>query len=299
MEELRQDLRSGLDCVNAVTELLQRSRAAHRTAALMEAADYSWWWRVERPTDDFGQLFWFDQHDVPVAAVVATQWGSDVGERSIGLDPILMPDASAELIAHVLQRGLQHVEDAGLGPLEVMVDAADNVLIDALGTHGFVAQAGVGLAPDIESWLEADQRPKISPLADGYRLVSRANLADRPHHFAHHGPDVAARLDQTPLYRADLDLVVLDRADAVAAHGLFWFDEVTQTGLVEPMRTMGEHQRQGLARHLLTAGIERLSHAGAERIKIVVEASNEAAKDLYLDVGFQPAKETIILTQKG
>ena len=72
-------------------------------------------------------------------------------------------------------------------------------------------------------------------------------------------PDPEARLRQTSLYRPDLDLVVHDSGNDVAAYGLFWYDPETATGLVEPMRTEDDHQRRGLARHILTTGLDRLA----------------------------------------
>jgi GNAT superfamily N-acetyltransferase len=113
------------------------------------------------------------------------------------------------------------------------------------------------------------------------------------------GPDVETRLRQTSLYRPDLDLVVLDRRDRVAAYGLFWFDGETATGLVEPMRTEDDHQRRGLARHLLTAGIDRLAAAGATRIKICFEPDNPASRQLYLSVGFEPVKQTVVFARRS
>ncbi len=58
------------------------------------------------------------------------------------------------------------------------------------------------------------------------------------------------------------------------------------------MRTKDDHQRRGLARHLLTAGIEQSSEAGAERIKICFELSNPASIRLYPGVGFKRVKQT-------
>ncbi len=58
------------------------------------------------------------------------------------------------------------------------------------------------------------------------------------------------------------------------------------------MRTEDEHQQRGLARHVLTAGINKLAEAGAERIKIVYEPDNPAAGHLYRSVGFEPVKLT-------
>ena len=43
---------------------------------------------------------------------------------------------------------------------------------------------------------------------------------------------------------------------------------------------------------MLTAGVNLLADAGAERIKICFESDNQPAKDLYLDVGFEPVKQT-------
>ena len=90
--------------------------------------------------------------------------------------------------------------------------------------------------------------------------------------------------------------MVYDSRDSVAAYGLFWYDPETATGLVEPMRTEDEHQRRGLARHVLTTGIDLLAEAGAERIKICYEPDNPASKRLYLDVGFQPDRHTVVFS---
>ena len=61
------------------------------------------------------------------------------------------------------------------------------------------------------------------------------------------------------------------------------------------MRTEDEHQQRGLARHVLTCGIDRLARAGATRIKVGFEPANAAAKHLYLSAGFEPHRENDIL----
>jgi hypothetical protein len=43
----------------------------------------------------------------------------------------------------------------------------------------------------------------------------------------------------------------------VAGYALFWFDPVTRVGLLEPMRVEDGYQRRGLARMLLTNGLDR------------------------------------------
>ncbi len=289
MRPLREQQLVGLDYLDAVTTLAQRVRAAHPTRGLFEAADFQWWWRTVRSTDQLGQLLWFDDAGRPEAAVIATDWGD-----WIGLDPVVMPDATPDFVARLFERGLAHASESGLAAVQLEVAQDDDVLRDVLLGHGFALKEN-GL---VETWLVADARPAISPLHDGYRLRSRRDTTASPHHMIKRsGPEVEQRLLQTSLYRADLDLlVVVDGDDNCAAHGLFWFDPVTATGLVEPMRTEDEHQRRGIARHILTTGADLLARAGATRIKICFEVDNPASSKLYLDVGFQPVKQTDVFT---
>jgi GNAT superfamily N-acetyltransferase len=289
MRALREEQRVGLHYLHDVTVLLQRIRRAHPTAGLYEAADLQWWWsQRQRSTDDLPQLFWFDRSGRPEAAVIATDAG-----RRMQLDPIVMPDASPEWVAHVVGRGLAHARASGLDAASLEVARGDDVLQEVLVGHGFaIEDDGV-----VETWLAADARPAISPLREGYRLSRRVDTMRRPHHMISPKRNIAdpePRLRQTSLYRPDLDLVVHDSFDNVAAYGLFWCDPQTATGLVEPMRTEDEHQRRGLARHILTTGIDLLAEAGAERIKICYEPDNPASKGLYLSVGFEPIRQTVV-----
>lgn len=279
---MREEHRVGIRYLEEVTRLCRRVRSAHPTVGQFEAADFQWW-RMPRATDDLPQLFWFDEAGRPEAAVIATDWGD-----SVSLDPIVMPDARPEWIARVVERGLTHADESGFDAVDIVIDCADDVIADVLAGHGFT------IVEDelVESWLDAADRPAISPLDSDHRLASRLDTFAAPHHMIQRGgPDAETRLRQTPLYRPDLDLVVLDSRDRVAAYGLFWFDPETATGLVEPMRTEDDHQRRGLARHLLTAGFDLLAEAGAESIKICFEPDNPAAKGLYLSVGFEPVKQ--------
>lgn len=145
-----------------------------------------------------------------------------------------------------------------------------------LFNHGFAVEENGA----VEAWLSARDRPEISAIHEDYRLSTRADPMRRPHHMTsseRNHPDTEERLRHTSLYRPDLDLVVHDQHDNVAAYGLFWHDPVTATGLVEPMLTEDDHQRRGLARHVLTTGVALLASAGAQRIKIVYDADNPAS----------------------
>jgi GNAT superfamily N-acetyltransferase len=286
---MSEEHRTGISYLDEVTALAQRVRAANPTVGQFEAADYQWWWRKPRATDALPQLFWFDDDDRPEAAVIATDWG-DV----VGLDPVVMPDATPEWVAHVVARGLAHADESGFDAVEFVIDRTDGVMASVLASHGFTAMED----EVVESWLAADARPAVSALHPDYRLATRHDTLSVPHHMiARGGPDVEERLRQTSLYRADLDLVVLDGGGTPAASGLFWFDPVTATGLVEPMRTEEAHQRRGLARHVLTTGINLLADAGANRIKICFVPDHHASRDLYLSVGFEPVKQCATVTR--
>jgi GNAT superfamily N-acetyltransferase len=291
MRDLREELHVGLKCVEVATDLLCRTRHAHPTSGLFEAADLQWWWRTPRASDDLPQLFWFDRQDRPEAAVIATEWGdgtSGVYDET-SLSVIVLPDASSDVLEYVVDRGLAHVGSLGIGAVDIEVDRADDVMHELLIGRGFEVK-GPGVT---EAWIDADARPEICPLPHGYRSFGRHETLAAPHHMiGRGGPLVETRLRQTSLYRADLDLVVLDVDDRVAAYGLFWFDPDTSTGLVEPMRTEDGHQRRGLARHVLTTGIDRLTAAGANRIKICFDPDNAAAAHLYLSAGFEPVKQS-------
>ena len=60
---------------------------------------------------------------------------------------------------------------------------------------------------------------------------------------------------------------------------------MTEVGLLEPMRVEDEYQRRGLARAMLTEGLERLAQRGARRLK--VGYATEIARALYVGAGFR------------
>ena len=291
----REERLAGLDSVNAVTTLLQRARNAHPTKGAFQAAEVQFWWGTQHPTDAFGQLCWFDDLGRPEAAVVATEFGEGASllYDQITVLIVTMPDASDDWVRHVIRRGLDHLAEAGIETIDLEIDREDGVRRSLLVDRGFTVKGDAV----VQCWLDTDARPPISPLPDGYRLAIRRDLIDRPHHMsAPHRPGFEERLNQLSLYRSDLDLVVLGPDDDPAAYALFWNDPVTSTGIVEPVRTLDEHQGRGLSRHLLTTGIDLLAAAGARRISICYEPDNEISGHLYRSIGFVPHCRTDLLT---
>jgi predicted N-acetyltransferase YhbS len=117
-------------------------------------------------------------------------------------------------------------------------------------------------------------------------LVNRAQETNRPHPMRpRSGERVEARLRQCSLYDPALDLAVEADDGETAGYALFWFDPVTGVGLVEPMRVEDAYQRRGLARAMLTAGLDQLAKRGARRLK--VGYGTDAARALYVGAGFR------------
>ena len=242
------------------TALLQWMRLSWADGGVWEAADLQWWWRTERPTDRHGQLFWLDGHGDPVAAVILTDFF-----HSIQCD-VLVPPGDGGFARTVWRAALGRVDALGLAAgFPVRSD-------DAVG-RAELTKAGLRAAghPDVlAAWLDAGHRPPVPDLPAGYRLLSRADDRSRPHPLAaRNGPQVESRLSRCGLYRAGLDLAVLDSADQVA------------------------HQRRGIARHILACGLDRLAASGCPRLKVMNDIP------LYLRAGFQPVRTVSLLTYKS
>ncbi len=99
------------------------------------------------------------------------------------------------------------------------------------------------------------------------------------------GAEVEARLRTCSLYRPELDLMVRAPDGEVAGYSLYWADDVTGVGLLEPMRTEEAHERRGIASHMLAAGLDLLAACGCQRLKVANDIP------LYLRAGFVPLPE--------
>jgi GNAT superfamily N-acetyltransferase len=263
---------SGLEYLALATQLLQRARRTD-PAGLWEAADLQWWWRTPRRSDSIDQLFWIDDEG-PVAGVVLTDWS-----RAWGCDPIVVPGAGVSL-ALVWARAVEAIDDLGLEAVEVLARDDDVELLELLAGAGFVPGEHSGT-----TGMDAADRPDVAGLPEGFALVDRDNSTISPHHMRRRsGEGVEARLRQCSLYDPALDLAVETAAGEVAGYALFWFDPVTKVGLVEPMRVEDAYQRRGLARALLTNGLDRLALRGARRLK--VGYATDVARALYVGAGF-------------
>lgn len=273
MKEVRT---SGLEALALATALLQRARRADPQAGVWEAADLQWWWRTPRRSDDVEETFWIDDSG-PVAGFVLTEWS-----RAWGCDPLVVPGGAVPL-ADVWERAVETVERLGLPAVETLARDDEEELLTLLAATRFAAGDDRGGI----TWLDADDRPEVAPLPPGFAIVDRSREPAPPHPMRRRsGEQVENRLRQTSLYDPALDLAVETDDGTAAGYALFWLDPVTKVGLVEPMRVEDAYQRRGLARALLTEGVDRLAARGARRLK--VGYGTEPARALYTGARFRP-----------
>lgn len=64
------------------------------------------------------------------------------------------------------------------------------------------------------------------------------------------------------------------------------------------MHTEDDQQRRGLARHVLSTGIDLLAEAGTVRVKLCFKPDNAAARGLYFGAGFEPVKQSVVFSRR-
>jgi mycothiol synthase len=91
-------------------------------------------------------------------------------------------------------------------------------------------------------------------------------------------------LQRAPLYRRDLDLVAVAPNGELAAFCTLWFDDATRSAAIEPLGTHPAHRRRGLARAIISAGLEQVRDMGATLC--TVDSSSEAPGACVVSLGF-------------
>jgi ribosomal protein S18 acetylase RimI-like enzyme len=261
--------------IELATRLLQRMRLADATSGVWEAADVQWWARKPRRSDELAVPFWLDDNG-PVAAVLLTDWTA-----VWGLDVLRVRGHGPDLDEMWGEARGVMTATRGEG-CESLVREDDDELVSRLVAAGFESGSRAW-----EAWMDADRRPSVVKPPDGYRVVDRAQDRSRPHPMvARSGQEVEERLQRCSLYDPALDLAVQTADGSFAGYALFWADPVTCVGLLEPMRVEDAHARRGLARAMLTEGLDRLGKRGMTRLKVGFET--EPARALYVSAGFRP-----------
>jgi mycothiol synthase len=236
--------------------------------------DY-WRWHVaancqDRNSIDDVVFLWETPHG-QIAAVLNPE---DAGDAHLQVHPGLRTPALEEEMLAVAEEHLA-VDRDNERTLVVWTDGQDGQRLEILRGRGYSKGR----------WAESQWRRDLdTPIPDvllpaGYtvralgehdELPARSWASWRGFHpdapdEEYEGWEWYLNIQRCPLYRRDLDIVVVAPAGEIASFCTLWYDDVTRSAYIEPVATVPEHQRLGLARAAITEGLGRVKRLGATR----------------------------------
>jgi mycothiol synthase len=180
----------------------------------------------------------------------------------------------------------------------VWSDVKDHCLNAVLEARGYEVSEGAH-SVEHNAWQALRVAPSPCPLPTGYVIRSMGdvdelqarNLASwrsfhpgEPDEGAGPTGDWYRNVQRAPLYRRDLDVVVVAENGDIASFATCYFDDVSRTGAFVLVGTAPPHQRKGLAKAVMTETLRRLHHLGA--IGAYVSWYEPVPGALYESVGF-------------
>lgn len=236
--------------------------------------DY-WRWHVaancEGRTSIADCIFLWETADGRLAAVLNQEGAGDV---HLQVHPELRtPELEEEMLA--VAEGHLFVEHDAKRNLVVWRDDRDAARLEILKRRGYTRGRWT------ESQWRRDLRGPIAavPIPPGYTVRALGDADELPARswaswrgFHPDEPDEAyegwewyLNIQRCPLYRRDLDLVAVAPGGEIASFCTLWYDDVTRSACIEPVATVPEHRRLGLARATISEGLRRAQRLGATR----------------------------------
>ena len=231
--------------------------------------------------------------DGQIIAILMPDGG--LGEAHGSVHPDLRtPELEEEMIA-VAEEHLAAVRPDGSRKLYLWAPEQDRLRQGILRRHGYAMDPGAE-----SQWRRQLDDPipdvPIAPgyiirsLGDGLDLLERCYASGLGFHDGdiqvavnnRKDPSWYRNIQTAPLYRRDLDLVAIAPEGDIAAFCTIWFDDVTRSACFEPVATVPDHQRRGLAKAVMTEGLRRLRRMGATTA--FVGGYSVAANALYRSV---------------
>ncbi len=259
--------------------------------------DY-WRWHVAANCQERDSIadvvFLWETTDGQIAAVLNPE---GTGEAHLQVHPGLRTPALEEEMLALAEEHLAVERDTGRR-LVVWADAKDDLRVEILQRRGYTKGrwAESQWRRDLDAPIPHVPLPRgytVRALGDVHELPARSWASWRGFHPDEPDEDYQGwewyhNIQRCPLYRRDLDIVVVARPTtpaiapatapasapgnaAVAPGGeiasfcTFWYDDVTRSVYIEPVATVPEHQRLGLARAAITEGLRRVQRLGATR----------------------------------
>jgi mycothiol synthase len=236
--------------------------------------DY-WRWHVAANCQDRDAIddvvFLWETADGQIVAVLNPE---DAGDAHLQVHPGLRTTELEEEMLAVAETHLA-VERDGRRRLAVWTDDQDPLRLALLERRGYSKG----------KWVEHQWRRDLDapipdvPIPAGYTVRALGGLDELPARswaswrgFHPDEPDEDYEgwewyhnIQRCPLYRRDLDVVAVAPGGEIASFCTLWYDDVTRSAYIEPVATVPEHLRRGLARATITEGLRRLQRMGGTR----------------------------------
>jgi GNAT superfamily N-acetyltransferase len=231
-------------------------------------------------------VYLWEVEDGQIAAVLNRE---GAGKAFLQIHPAFKTAALEEQMITLAEEHLRAPSRRGGQVLWVWCDSLDTLRQRILAERGYTQ-----LEDAYENQWRRDLELPIpeDPVKAGYRIRALGDESELPSRswaswraFHPDEPDEKYENDwswylniqSAPLYRRDLDLVAIAPSGEVAAFTTIWYDDVTRCGYFEPVGTIPEHQRRGLARSLIYEGLRRLKTMGATQAMVGGEAPHANA----------------------
>ncbi|MFN2146284.1 MAG: GNAT family N-acetyltransferase [Anaerolineales bacterium] len=235
--------------------------------------------------------------ETPAGEIIAAIFPEGPGHAHLQYHPDHYTTELVEEMVAEAEAGFYRVTDEGKRRLIVWCHDHDALRKKVLMQHGFARG---------ENWEWAERQRVRSlvneplpefPTAEGYTIRSLGGPEEIPSRswaswraFHPDSPDedyegwdwYPKNIQTQPMYRRDLDIVAIAPDGEVAAFTTLWYDDVTRTGYFEPVGTVPEHQRKGLAKSVICEGMRRIKAMGA--VSIEIGGSSIPANKVYAAV---------------
>ena len=273
--------------------------ANHRREFSWSVARWDYWWWFANPDLEKISLaenvFIWETPDGQIAAVLNPEGH---GQVFLQRHPdFISPDLDAAMIALAEDRLTAPNQD-DRRQLQIFVDSQDTALHQSLTRRGFQRVERLGEQEyQHRRLLDLPLPPPIKlpdytirPLGSGLEFLERCYASGLGFHDDdiqaardnRDHPDWYRHIQSAPLYRRDLDLVVIAPDGSVASFCTIWFDDVSRTAYFEPVATVPAHRQRGLGKAMMIEGLHLLKQMGCK--VAFVGGYSPGANALYFSV---------------
>lgn len=222
-----------------------------------------------------------------IEAIVMTE-GEDQGEAFFQLRQLACDETLIALMFDFVETHLMKEEDGGQY-VNLRIQRGASGCIDEAIKRGF-----------IKDWTEVTSRKKVkndlsTELHDDYHIASVNGVTAEDKAVAHakafgYHDDVVyvnrsiegmTILKTMPDFQPELDIQIMSKDNEIAAFCTMWYDNQNNIGVLEPVGTLPDHRRKGLAKSAIFEACNRVMDLGAEAVYVGSD------QKFYKAIGFE------------